>query len=118
MYPQHASSFRTRHLVELFLSRFAPAARAAPLNSRGVLLIATASSTAALHPLHAREDAGAAAAIATVHGAATLLYVEDNLANLSLVETILLSRPEWRTVPALWWRLPDPSTILKARPRV
>ncbi|KAL1710677.1 P-loop containing nucleoside triphosphate hydrolase protein [Schizophyllum commune] len=48
---EHASSFRTRHIVELFLSRFAPAARAAPLNSRGVILIATASSTAALHPL-------------------------------------------------------------------
>ncbi|KAL1750927.1 P-loop containing nucleoside triphosphate hydrolase protein [Schizophyllum commune] len=48
---EHASSFRTRHIVELFLSRFAPAARTAPLNSRGVLLIATASSTAALHPL-------------------------------------------------------------------
>ncbi|KAL1723778.1 P-loop containing nucleoside triphosphate hydrolase protein [Schizophyllum commune] len=48
---EHASSFRTRHIVELFLSRFAPAARAAPLNSRGVLLVATASSSAALHPL-------------------------------------------------------------------
>ncbi|KAI5828762.1 AAA-domain-containing protein [Schizophyllum commune Tattone D] len=48
---EHASSFRTRHIVELFLSRFAPAARSAPLNSRGILLIATASSTAALHPL-------------------------------------------------------------------
>ena len=49
--PQHAPSFRTRHIVELFLARFAPAARAAPLNSRGVLLIATASSSAAVHPL-------------------------------------------------------------------
>ncbi|KAL1736307.1 P-loop containing nucleoside triphosphate hydrolase protein [Schizophyllum commune] len=48
---EHASSFRTRHIVELFLSRFAPAARSAPLNSRGILLVATASSTAALHPL-------------------------------------------------------------------
>ena len=35
------------------------------------------------------------------HGPATLLYVEDNLANLSLVETILESRPKWRTLPAL-----------------
>jgi PAS domain S-box-containing protein len=35
------------------------------------------------------------------HRDATLLYVEDNLANLSLVETILLSRPGWRTLPAL-----------------
>jgi PAS domain S-box-containing protein len=33
--------------------------------------------------------------------AATLLYIEDNLANLSLVETILRPRPEWRVVPAL-----------------
>ncbi|KAL1660364.1 P-loop containing nucleoside triphosphate hydrolase protein [Schizophyllum commune] len=48
---EHASLFRIRHIVELFLSRFAPVARAAPLNSRGILLIATASSTAALHPL-------------------------------------------------------------------
>jgi PAS domain S-box-containing protein len=35
------------------------------------------------------------------HAEATLLYIEDNLANLSLVETILLSRPRWRTLPAL-----------------
>uniref|UniRef100_D8Q9L6 Peroxisomal ATPase PEX1 n=1 Tax=Schizophyllum commune (strain H4-8 / FGSC 9210) TaxID=578458 RepID=D8Q9L6_SCHCM len=48
---EHTASFRARHIVELFLARFAPAARAAPLNSRGVLLIATASSSAALHPL-------------------------------------------------------------------
>jgi len=37
--------------------------------------------------------------------AATLLYVEDNLANLSLVETILLSRPGWQTIPALQGQL-------------
>ena len=36
---------------------------------------------------------------------ATLLYVEDNLANLSLVETILASRPGWKTIPALQGRL-------------
>jgi PAS domain S-box-containing protein len=35
----------------------------------------------------------------------TLLYVEDNLANLSLVETILASRPGWKTIPALQGRL-------------
>ena len=35
----------------------------------------------------------------------TLLYVEDNLANLSLVETILAARPGWRTIPALQGRL-------------
>jgi PAS domain S-box-containing protein len=32
---------------------------------------------------------------------ATLLYIEDNLANLSLVETFLEFRPGWRVVPAL-----------------
>ncbi|HST63154.1 MAG TPA: PAS domain S-box protein [Longimicrobium sp.] len=35
----------------------------------------------------------------------TLLYVEDNLANLTLVETILGHRPGWRTIPALQGRL-------------
>ncbi|HYW14369.1 MAG TPA: PAS domain S-box protein [Longimicrobium sp.] len=35
----------------------------------------------------------------------TLLYVEDNLANLTLVETILAARPGWRTIPALQGRL-------------
>ena len=35
----------------------------------------------------------------------TLLYVEDNLANLCLVETILAARPGWRTLPALQGRL-------------
>jgi PAS domain S-box-containing protein len=35
----------------------------------------------------------------------TLLYVEDNLANLTLVESILESRPGWRTIPALQGRL-------------
>jgi PAS domain S-box-containing protein len=39
------------------------------------------------------------------HRAATLLYIEDNLANLSLVETILLSRPRWQTIPALQGQL-------------
>ncbi|MCU0650285.1 MAG: PAS domain S-box protein [Gemmatimonadaceae bacterium] len=32
---------------------------------------------------------------------ATLLYVEDNLANLTLVDTILEARPGWRILPAL-----------------
>jgi CheY-like chemotaxis protein/anti-sigma regulatory factor (Ser/Thr protein kinase) len=35
----------------------------------------------------------------------TLLYVEDNLANLSLVETILSERPGWKTIPALQGRM-------------
>ena len=39
------------------------------------------------------------------HGTATLLYVEDNLANLDLVETFLLSRPGWKLVPALQGRI-------------
>ena len=65
--------------------------------------------------LPAAEDplAGApalgAAAVRTADGAgtpATLLYVEDNLANLTLVESVLLrSRPEWRVIPALQGRL-------------
>jgi CheY-like chemotaxis protein len=45
----------------------------------------------------AREHAPAAGGRA----GATILYIEDNLANLSLVETILLPHPEWRLVPAL-----------------
>jgi PAS domain S-box-containing protein len=36
---------------------------------------------------------------------ATILYIEDNLANLSLIEQILEARPEWRLVPALQGRL-------------
>jgi CheY-like chemotaxis protein len=39
------------------------------------------------------------------HRPATLLYIEDNLANLSLIETILASRPKWRTLPALQGQL-------------
>jgi CheY-like chemotaxis protein len=35
----------------------------------------------------------------------TVLYVEDNLANLDLVETILHDRPEIRLIPALQGRL-------------
>jgi CheY-like chemotaxis protein len=48
----------------------------------------------------AARDGGAPAG-AGARGGATLLYIEDNLANLSLVETILLPRPEWRLIPAL-----------------
>jgi PAS domain S-box-containing protein len=46
------------------------------------------------------DDAGAAGP-----RTATLLYVEDNLANLSLVETILERRSGWRLIPALQGRL-------------
>jgi len=54
-------------------------------------------------PLHTLEEAGEGGrALEEIpHLAATLLYIEDNLANLALVETILLSRPNWRTIPAL-----------------
>ncbi len=51
------------------------------------------------------EQVVAAARLEGEHGEATLLYIEDNLANLSLVETILLSRPRWRTIPALQGQL-------------
>jgi CheY-like chemotaxis protein len=37
--------------------------------------------------------------------ARTILYVEDNLANLDLVETILMGRPEISLIPALQGRL-------------
>jgi PAS domain S-box-containing protein len=42
---------------------------------------------------------------ATIRTPVTLLYVEDNLANLSLVETILSERPGWKTIPALQGRM-------------
>ncbi|KAH8827941.1 P-loop containing nucleoside triphosphate hydrolase protein [Flagelloscypha sp. PMI_526] len=48
---EHADSFRSRHVAELFLALFSSSARFAPINFRGVIMIATASSTAALHHL-------------------------------------------------------------------
>ncbi|HEX6913397.1 MAG TPA: ATP-binding protein, partial [Longimicrobium sp.] len=61
----------------------------------------------AANPLRRVEDAGLPAAPNgdDGHAPATLLYVEDNLANLSLVETFLGSRPAWRLVPALQGRI-------------
>ena len=62
----------------------------------------------AASPLRRAEEAGAAAGAPreeAAHAPATLLYVEDNLANLSLVETFLLTRPGWRLVPALQGRV-------------
>jgi PAS domain S-box-containing protein len=56
-------------------------------------------------PLRAIEETGTFAVPEAPHREATLLYVEDNLANLSLVETILLARPGWRTIPALQGQL-------------
>ncbi|HYR09426.1 MAG TPA: PAS domain S-box protein, partial [Longimicrobium sp.] len=50
-----------------------------------------------LRPAPAAPPAPSARAASPV----TLLYVEDNLANLSLVETILANRPGWKTIPAL-----------------
>ncbi|HST59443.1 MAG TPA: PAS domain S-box protein [Longimicrobium sp.] len=59
----------------------------------------------ATDPVRRAEDAGIPApADEAEHGAATLLYVEDNLANLSLVETFLQLRPGWKLVPALQGR--------------
>ncbi|KAK7057474.1 putative peroxisomal biogenesis AAA ATPase pex1 [Favolaschia claudopus] len=51
---EHADSFRTRHITEIFLSLYSSSARSAAPNSRGVVLFATAASTAALHPLISR----------------------------------------------------------------
>ncbi|TFK44456.1 P-loop containing nucleoside triphosphate hydrolase protein [Crucibulum laeve] len=48
---EHADSFRSRHLTEIFVSIFSASSRTASLNSRGIVLIATASSSSALHPL-------------------------------------------------------------------
>ncbi|KAF5321496.1 hypothetical protein D9619_001501 [Psilocybe cf. subviscida] len=47
---EHADSFRSRHLTEAFLNIFSCNARTASLNSRGIVLLATADSTASLHP--------------------------------------------------------------------
>ena len=47
---QHTDSFRSRHIAELFLAIFGSSARAAAPNARGVVLLATAESQAALHP--------------------------------------------------------------------
>jgi PAS domain S-box-containing protein len=62
----------------------------------------------AANPLRRAEDAGLPAATdgdGGDHAPATLLYVEDNLANLSLVETFLGVRPAWKLVPALQGRI-------------
>src|SRR5690606_11110182 len=58
-------------------------------------------------PVRALEDDGVATGAAedVDHDHATLLYIEDNLANLTLVESILALRPKWRTIPALQGRL-------------
>ncbi|KAI0919744.1 hypothetical protein AcV5_001721 [Taiwanofungus camphoratus] len=48
---EHADSFRSRHITELFLTVFGPSARSAAPNANGVILLASAESQAALHPL-------------------------------------------------------------------
>ncbi|KAH9895808.1 AAA-domain-containing protein [Cubamyces lactineus] len=48
---EHADSFHTRHITELFLSIFGSSARSAAPNANGVVLLAAAESQAALHPL-------------------------------------------------------------------
>ncbi|KAF4598456.1 Peroxisome biosynthesis protein pex1 [Pleurotus pulmonarius] len=48
---EHADSFRSRHLTELFLHQYSGASRMATSNFRGIVLIATASSSTDLHPL-------------------------------------------------------------------
>ncbi|KAJ3813169.1 P-loop containing nucleoside triphosphate hydrolase protein [Lentinula aff. lateritia] len=48
---EQTDSFRTRHVTELFLSMFSSSARSASANYRGIILLATAPSSAALHPL-------------------------------------------------------------------
>ncbi|MBC7896884.1 MAG: PAS domain S-box protein [Cytophagaceae bacterium] len=56
-------------------------------------------------PVRAFDDTGTFAIPGAEHRDVTLLYVEDNLANLSLVEAILQARPGWKTIPALQGQL-------------
>jgi CheY-like chemotaxis protein len=50
-------------------------------------------------------SSGSWSTMASARTPATLLYIEDDLANLTLVEAVLLPRPEWRVIPALQGRL-------------
>lgn len=56
-------------------------------------------------PVRGFEDTGTYPVPAAGQDVATLLYIEDNLANLTLVEAILQARPGWRTLPALQGQL-------------
>jgi PAS domain S-box-containing protein len=60
---------------------------------------------AAESPLRLFESGAHLPAVRTAYRDTALLYIEDNLANLSLVETILLARPGWRVLPALQGQL-------------
>jgi CheY-like chemotaxis protein len=55
------------------------------------------------NPVNRAEDSALAPAAPgeLPRRAARVLYIEDNLANLALVETFLMPRPEWQTIPAL-----------------
>ncbi|KAG7449775.1 AAA-domain-containing protein [Guyanagaster necrorhizus] len=48
---EHTDSFRIRQLVELFVYLYSSSARSNAPNSRGIILVATAPSASALHPL-------------------------------------------------------------------
>ncbi|KAF5351610.1 hypothetical protein D9756_007497 [Leucocoprinus leucothites] len=48
---EHADSFRSRQLTEVFLSIYSSAARTAAANCYGIIMIATAASTTSIHPL-------------------------------------------------------------------
>jgi peroxin-1 len=58
--PKNADSTRTRHIVEAFIAAYAATFRSTPTNFRGVVMIATAKNSAAIHPLlkqlHVFED--------------------------------------------------------------
>jgi PAS domain S-box-containing protein len=63
---------------------------------------------AASGPAAAHGNGAASEALArefTLHGTATVLYVEDNLANLDLIETLFASFPQVRLIPALQGQL-------------
>ncbi|OSD00321.1 AAA-domain-containing protein [Trametes coccinea BRFM310] len=47
---EHADSFHTRHITEVFLAIYGSSARAAAPNASGVVILAAAESQAALHP--------------------------------------------------------------------
>jgi CheY-like chemotaxis protein len=60
---------------------------------------------AAESPLRVFESGAHFPAVTAAYRETSLLYIEDNLANLSLVETILFARPGWRVLPALQGQL-------------
>ena len=91
----------SRRLVEAMGGRLALERTSA---AGSVFRVELARADDPLHDAAGQLDAEGRAPAAP-HAGATLLYVEDNLANLTLVEQILESRPGWRLVPALQGRL-------------